>query len=73
MKINNRFNIGEQVRWGPNIGIVTGIMFAGSKTNILYDIRYFDTQDVGESSLVYEIELESLQGEIEMGFRGKEK
>jgi len=72
MLIDNKFNIDEQVRWGPNTAVITGMRLAGSMTNILYDISYFDVNDVGVMSLVYEIELESLRGEAGMGFHGKD-
>lgn len=71
MWIENEHNIGDMVKFGPYMSIVTGIRLTGEPLNILYEISYFNGVDVYVTMVVNEYELESEQGQFGFGKKGE--
>jgi len=69
MKINNKYDIGQMVKFGPYTGIITGIRVAGKPLNILYEISYFNSIEAYMTNAVYDFEIEDMKKEF--GFKTK--
>ena len=69
MEIQNKYDIGQLVKFGPFAAIITGIRLAGEPFNILYEINFFDSCDSYKIQVVYDFELKSEK--TEFGFKPK--
>ena len=69
MKIQNKYNIGDMVKFGPYMSIVTGIRLTGEPLNILYEISYFNNMEIYTTMVVNDYELESEKNEF--GFKSE--
>jgi len=67
--INNKYQIGDLVKFGPYTAMVTGIRLTGEPMNILYEISYFNGVDAYVTMVVNDYELESEK--TEFGFKSK--
>ena len=67
MKINNKYNIGDMVQFGPYMSIVTGIRITDKPLNILYEVSYFNGTDAYVTMVLNDYELE--QKKTEFGFK----
>lgn len=69
MKINNKYDVGQMVKFGPYTCIITGIRVAGKPLNILYEISYFNSIEAYITNAVYDFEIEDMKKEF--GFKTK--
>lgn len=69
MEINNKFNLGDNVSFGPYICKVIGLIVKPGGPIILYEISYFDQDGKYSSAIVYEFELN--QSHTSIGFKTK--
>lgn len=69
MNIQNKYEIGQLIKFGPYMAMVTGIRLTGEPLNILYEISFFDNMEQYKTIVVNDFEIE--QKETEFGFKTK--
>ena len=70
MQVQNKYEIGQLVKFGPYISMVTGIRLTGDPLNILYEVSYFNEIDAYVTMVVNDYELELKQNQF--GFKKRE-
>lgn len=67
MWIENKYNIGDLVKFGPYMSMVTGLRLTGKPLNVLYEISFFDGCDTYKTLVANDYELETEK--TEFGFK----
>ena len=67
MLIDNKYNIGDMVKFGPFMAIITGLRIAGDSLSPLYEISFFDGCDNYKMQVAYDFELETEKAKFGFG------